>query len=98
MPRQVMILLVMCGVVWGEEVPRTTRSPATYRRTAFLGDSITDGNTYPQLVRRAFLDAGLPEMVAINAGIGGNTAQQMSKRLDRDVLAHRPTLVTLHAG
>src|SRR5438874_13349439 len=99
MLKQVVILLTMASVVWGDDKPPTTRlAPAVYRRTAFLGDSITDGNSYPQLVRRALLEAGLPDLVAINAGIGGNTAQQMSERLDRDVLAHRPTLVTLHAG
>src|SRR5262245_11146114 len=99
MLKQIMILLVTGGVVSAEDAHRAKRfPPSAYQRTVFLGDSITDGNTYPQLVRRALLDAGLPEMVAINAGIGGNTAHQMSERLDRDVLAHRPTLVTILAG
>jgi len=68
------------------------------RRTVFLGDSITDGNTYPCFVRDALHDAGLPRMTAINAGIGGDTAGQMLARLERDVLPHQPTLVTLFAG
>jgi lysophospholipase L1-like esterase len=99
MLRQLVILLLMTGFACADEGPRSKRLPqSAYRRTVFLGDSITDGNTYPQLVRRALLDAGLPDMAAINAGIGGNTAQQMSERLDRDVLAQRLTLVTLLAG
>lgn len=69
-----------------------------YQRTVFLGDSITDGNTYPMLVPDALRQAGLRRMVAINAGIGGDTAAQMAARLERDVLAHQPTLITLHAG
>ena len=73
-------------------------SPAVYHRTAFLGDSITDGDTYPKLVRDALDNSGLPKMVAINAGIGGDTAKGMLARLDRDVLAYHPTLVTLSAG
>ncbi|HZK82168.1 MAG TPA: GDSL-type esterase/lipase family protein, partial [Humisphaera sp.] len=72
--------------------------PAVYHRTVFLGDSITDGNTYPQLVRDALAGAGLPKMIAINAGIGGDTAAGMRGRLARDVLAFHPTLVTLSAG
>ena len=72
--------------------------PAVYHRTAFLGDSITDGDTYPQLVRQALDDAELPKMVAINAGIGGDTAKGMHARLQRDVLAFHPTLVTLSVG
>ena len=73
--------------------------PSTiYRRTVFLGDSITDGNTYSCLVRDALADAGLPPMAAINAGIGGNTAAEMLTRLDRDVLVHNPTLVTFSSA
>jgi len=73
-------------------------APSVFARTAFLGDSITDGNTYPLLVRAALAQAGLPAMIAINAGIGGDTAAGMAGRLERDVLAHRPTLVTFNAG
>lgn len=72
--------------------------PTVYHRTAFLGDSITDGNTYPVLVRDALDDAGFAPMVAINAGIGGDTARGMLSRLERDVIAFHPTLVTLSAG
>ena len=78
--------------------PLTKIAPAVYQRTVFLGDSITDGNTYPLLVRGALQQADLPSMVAINAGIGGDTAAGMQKRLARDVLDHRPTLATLSAG
>lgn len=70
----------------------------TYHRTIFLGDSITDGNSYPLLVQDAFQRAGLPPMLGINAGIGGNTAAEMFARLDRDVLPYNPTLVTLYSG
>ena len=67
-------------------------------RIVFLGDSITDGHTYPQLVQQALQQAGKPVPVVINAGSGGDLAQGMSARLERDVLAHKPTLVTLHVG
>ncbi|MFW5858122.1 MAG: SGNH/GDSL hydrolase family protein [Planctomycetota bacterium] len=67
-------------------------------RIVFLGDSITDGFTYPLLVRQALAEAGLPAPTVINAGIGGDTAAGMAARLDRDVLVHRPDLVTLSVG
>jgi lysophospholipase L1-like esterase len=67
-------------------------------RIVFLGDSITDGDTYPLLVRQALAEAEKPVPVCINAGIGGDTAAGMLKRLDRDVFARRPTVVTLSAG
>lgn len=70
----------------------------TATRIVFLGDSITDGHTYPLLVQQAFREAGQPVPLAINAGIGGDTAKGMRARLDRDVLSRQPTLVTLSAG
>src|SRR5437764_8626553 len=67
-------------------------------RVVFLGDSITDGNTYPLLICQALQEAGKPAPVCINAGVGGDTAEAMGKRIDPDVLVHKPTLVTLSAG
>ena len=67
-------------------------------RIVFLGDSITDGFTYPLLVRQALAEAGRPVPTVINAGIGGDTAEGMAGRLERDVLVHRPDLVTLSVG
>lgn len=67
-------------------------------RIAFLGDSITDGYTYPQLVRDSLAKSRRVDVVAINAGIGGDTMPGMEARLERDVLGHRPDLVTISAG
>lgn len=74
--------------------------PLTLRaeRIVFIGDSITDGHTYPLLVRQALAEAGKPVSVCINAGVASDTAALVRKRLDRDVLAHKPTLVTLSIG
>jgi lysophospholipase L1-like esterase len=104
-------MFVFCAISFGAFTPAARAAdgpnlekiePLTYHRTVFLGDSITDGNTYPQLVRDALGDvsseAKLPKMIAINAGIGGDTAAGMLARLQRDVLSHHPTLVTLSAG
>lgn len=77
---------------------QSAAAPAPPPRIVFLGDSITDGHTYPMLVRQALADAGLAPPACINAGIGGDTAAGMRKRLDRDVLIHKPALVTLSVG
>jgi lysophospholipase L1-like esterase len=50
------------------------------------------------LVRQAVAEAGRPAPVCINAGIGGDTAAGMRKRIERDVLVHRPTLMSLSVG
>lgn len=63
-------------------------------RVVFLGDSITDGHTLPLLVSQAL--GGHP--TCINAGLAGDTAAGMRKRLERDVLPRRPSLVVLSVG
>jgi lysophospholipase L1-like esterase len=71
-----------------------------------LGDSVTgvyyhSGGTfaYPELlelgIRQAFPDLRIR---VINAGISGNTTQDGLARLDQDVLAHQPNLVTISFG
>ena len=79
---------------------RGSSSPAAGAplRIAFLGDSITDGYTYPQLVRDSLAKSRKIDVVAINAGIGGDTMHGMETRLERDVLDHHPDLVTISAG
>jgi acyl-CoA thioesterase I len=67
-------------------------------RIVFLGDSITDGQTYALWVRQALVEAGKPAPTCINAGVAGDTAAGMRQRLQRDVLIHRPTLVSLSVG
>jgi lysophospholipase L1-like esterase len=73
-------------------------APLAPNRIVFLGDSITDGHTYPSLVAQALADAGKPTPIATNAGIGGDTAKGMTARLDRDVLRYKPDVMTLSAG
>ena len=64
-------------------------------RIVFLGDSITDGHTMPLLLRQALGDK---PPACINAGVAGDTAAGMKKRLERDVLPRRPALVALSVG
>src|SRR5579884_287728 len=91
-------VLISAAPLGGGQPAREKIAPSIFARTAFLGDSITDGNTYPCLVCDALNDAGIGKMTVINAGIGGDTVHGMRLRLERDVLVFRPTLVTLSAG
>ena len=43
-------------------------------------------------------EAGKPLPICIGAGVGGDTAQLMRRRIERDVLRHRPTRATLSVG
>jgi lysophospholipase L1-like esterase len=72
-------------------------------RIVFLGDSITQGGVSPggyvTLVKDAIaVKAKDQKIEVIGAGISGNKVPDLEKRLDRDVLAHKPTIVVIYIG
>ena len=72
-------------------------------RIAFLGDSITQAgagpNGYARLIDEA-IAKGKPDLgvKVIYAGISGNRVPDLQKRLDRDVLSKKPTVVFIYIG
>jgi lysophospholipase L1-like esterase len=72
-------------------------------RIVFLGDSITQGgggaNGYITLVKKALdekhKDLGIE---TINAGISGNKVPDLQKRVEKDVVAKKPTVVYIYIG
>ncbi len=72
-------------------------------RIVFLGDSITQAGAAPRgyvtLVREA-LDKNHPDLKTeiIGAGISGNKVPDLEKRLERDVLSKKPSLVVIYIG
>jgi lysophospholipase L1-like esterase len=72
-------------------------------RIIFLGDSITAGGVRPTgyvtLVKNALnekhKDLGVE---VIGAGVSGNKVPDLQRRLDKDVLAKKPTLVVVYIG
>lgn len=72
-------------------------------RIVFLGDSITQAgagpNGYVSLVRDELQKNGKDlEVEVIGAGISGNKVPDLEKRLDRDVLSKKPTVVVIYIG
>jgi len=72
-------------------------------RIVFLGDSITAGGGGPKgyitLVKSALTEK-LPDLgiEVFNAGISGNRVPDLQRRLDKDVLARKPTIVFIYIG
>jgi lysophospholipase L1-like esterase len=72
-------------------------------RIIFLGDSITAGGVRPKgyvtLIQTALAgkhkDLGIE---VIGAGISGNKVRDLQKRLQKDVLDRKPTLVVIYIG
>ena len=68
-------------------------------RAVFLGNSITDGGHYHSYIWLYYMTR-FPDMHirVLNAGIGGNTAYDMYKRLDGDVFSKNPTVLMVTFG
>ncbi|HOK35648.1 MAG TPA: SGNH/GDSL hydrolase family protein [Paludibacteraceae bacterium] len=68
-------------------------------RVVFLGNSITDGGHYHSFIWLFYMTR-FPNMdlLIMNAGIGGDTAYDMYKRLDDDVFCKRPTVLVVTFG
>ena len=68
-------------------------------RVAFVGNSITDGGHYHSYIWLYYMTR-FPEarMRMYNCGIGGDTSLEILRRIDHDVFAKRPTVLTLTFG
>lgn len=73
-------------------------------RIVFLGDSITQGGDshdkgYVRLIRKTLnekhADLGIE---VIGAGISGNKVPDLQRRLEKDVLARKPSIVVIYIG
>ncbi len=72
-------------------------------RIVFLGDSITQAGVGPKgyvtLVKNQLAEKHKDlEIEVIGAGISGNKVLDLQRRLDKDVLARKPTLVVVYIG
>ena len=69
-------------------------------RLVCLGDSITQASDGYVSILQNMISAGYPErnIRVINAGIGGHKAPDLLARLERDVIAKQPTVVTVNVG
>jgi len=102
-----LLTAVLCCAVGGAEASQaddaTVRPPEQGERIVFLGDSITEAGNQPggyvSLVRDE-LASRYPALgiEVIGAGISGNKVPDLEARLDRDVLARKPTTVIIYIG
>jgi isoamyl acetate esterase len=91
-------MLSLSGVTACAETP-----PPKGQRVIFLGDSITQFGVGPKgyvtRIKTALADKPVhKDTEVIGAGISGNKVPDLQRRLDKDVLAKKPTLVVIYIG
>jgi lysophospholipase L1-like esterase len=100
------ILPVLNQVIGSELTARKKLLSGEPTKVVCFGDSVT-GVYYHTGSRRAYTDmlgialrrvSGSENVEMINAGISGHTTVNALSRIDRDVLAHKPDLVTVMFG
>lgn len=71
-------------------------------RIVFLGDSITQAGAGPKgyvtLVKQKLGEGEARGAAVLGAGISGNKIPDLEKRLERDVLSKKPTVVVIYIG
>ncbi len=68
-------------------------------RVAFVGNSITDGGHYHSYIWLYYMTHfPFEEMQMFNCGIGGDTSKDILERLDGDVFAKRPNVISVTFG
>jgi isoamyl acetate esterase len=76
-------------------------APVKGDRVIFLGDSITQGGGGPKGYITLFknvLGAKVTGVDVVNAGISGNKVPDLQRRLQKDVLDKKPTIVFIYIG
>jgi len=103
LPLLALPLLLGLAFAAGADEPKAKVPLTNKERIVFLGDSITQAgvgsNGYVTLVKKE-LAKKYPdrEIEVIGAGISGNKVPDLQKRLEKDVLDRKPTLVVIYIG
>jgi lysophospholipase L1-like esterase len=94
------LAMTLSAAAWADDKPVTLKKG---ERIVFLGDSITQGGVGPKgyvtLIKKALhekhKDLGIE---VLGAGISGNKVPDLQRRMDKDVIAKKPTLVFIYIG
>lgn len=99
------LVLISFGILGAWGTTMGAGAEATLKdgdRIVFLGDSITqagnDPGGYVATVRSALQEKYAGKVEVVGAGISGNRVPDLENRLERDVLAKKPTLVVIYIG
>ena len=91
-------LIIVCAFTFTATAQQVTPFKAG-DRVIFVGNSITDGGHYHSYIWLYYMTRFPQEkMWMANGGIGGDTADDILRRLDGDIIARNPSVITLTFG
>lgn len=95
----IMTMTATGSALRAETAPKLAPVMDGVTKLAFYGDSLTDGNDYPEYVINT-LNKAYPghNFSFVNAGVCGNRASDLVDRLDRDILSQKPDLTFILIG
>jgi isoamyl acetate esterase len=104
--RTTFLLAIMTALALTRTAPADDKAAPPLKKgetIVFLGDSITQGGVAPKgyvtLIKTALAEKHKDLGIAvIGAGISGNKVPDLQRRLEKDVLAKKPTLVVIYIG
>lgn len=100
----ILLTLAVIGIAWPAPAAENEAPPLKKgERIVFLGDSITQGGVSPKgyvtLIKNALAEKHKDlDIEVIGAGISGNKVPDLQRRLEKDVIAKKPTLVVIYIG
>ena len=96
------IILALCCLTAVSSLTLTAQDVAPFKagdNAIFVGNSITDGGHYHSYIWLYYMTRFPQEkMWMANGGIGGDTAEDILRRLDGDIIARNPSVITLTFG
>src|SRR5438046_447806 len=106
MPKHWCAGLLLAMIAWPLPSLLSADDPPALKKgekIVFLGDSITQGGVSPKgyvtLVKKALAEKHKELGIeVIGAGISGNKVPDLQRRVARDVVARKPTLVVIYIG
>ena len=99
MKKKKTILLTLLAVCFASANAQQVAPFKQGDRVCFVGNSITDGGHYHSYIWLYYMTHfPYADMWMSNCGIGGDTSENILKRLDGDVFAKRPNVITLTFG
>lgn len=91
----------ICALIFAGCTAGKVAGSGDHARIVFFGDSITEQGAAPggyvALVKEEFARRGSTTEI-IGAGVSGNKVEQLQARIDKDVIAKKPTTVVIYIG